>query len=470
MIYWVFIACTLYTIGLSCQRVFDTEQYYPIADANEWRYTAPEGWAEGDYISKIQEDKGHFADLFSTQIKRYEEHKTNFVEHWNRVRSFKHYDATKSAKLLHLINGEIFYIGEFLSGDNSTVIFDQPILWFESSIHLGQKLNETRAFSKFNSDQSTTHGTFTIEQVVKKLERITTSSGEYYDCLRIEFDTHWDFGKGSEAKSLNTYHYAPNVGVVNATARFIILQNDKEVINRLIQTDLKSHSITVVEKPISAASIMRQAHDHSGGSFWSRPKSLSLKGYGYFYKNGVRSIHEKHEMYRVFENTKDEAHAANGKVRIESYKNGKPIILVTFDGEHTYDLSGKREKSKADAQWASNFGYGVIRHALDPGYKLERLPDDTVDGQDAYFVNVIDPKGGKTMFGIAKSDYKIIKVAFDTPRGWHERIYSNFFTKPQYNWQQSGLVRLYYNGIKSNEVIWEDFEVNTVLADSLFSL
>jgi len=225
-----------------------------------------------------------------------------------------------------------------------------------------------------------------------------------------------------------------------------------------------------IEDSLTATEIMTKAHDHAGGDFWRRPSTLSLKGYGYFYKDGIKSKHERHEMYRVFEDTKKEAHAANGKVRIESYKSGKPIILVTFDGTHTYDLRGRRDQSVADKQWASNFGYGVIRHALDAGYRLKRLPDDTVDGLSSYFIKVIDPNKGETIFGIAKEDYKIIKVAFDTPRGWHERIYSNFFTKPHYSWQQSGLVRLYYNGVKSNEIIWEDFDVNTSLPDHLFKL
>lgn len=469
---WTLVISICYSSLIFSQNLFQTEVYYPISDKNEWRYTAPEGWKGGDYVSLLQEEPNNFEDLFSINRKRYEEHKKYFGEKYNGVRSFRHFDATKSAKLLQVIEGDIFYIGEYLSGDGSTVIFEQPILWFESSIHIGQELNEERRFTKFGSDDSITHGTFSIQQKVAKLERTATSSGIYYDCLRIEFSTYWDFGKGREAKSINTYHHAPNIGVVKASARFIILQDEKIIINRLVQTDLKSYSAISNNQPYpsTAEHIMKRAHEHAGGTFWSRPKSLSLKGYGYFYKNGVRSTHERHEMYRVFEDAKEEAHAANGKVRIESYKNGQPIILITFNGEHTYDLNGQREKSKADEQWSSNFGYGVIRHALDPGYSLERLPDDTVDGEDAYFINVIDPRGGKTIFSIAKRDYKIIKVAFDTPRGWHERIYSNFFTKEEYNWQQSGLVRLYYNGTKSNEIIWEDFDVNKTLPDSLFTL
>lgn len=221
---------------------------------------------------------------------------------------------------------------------------------------------------------------------------------------------------------------------------------------------------------LTAKEIVEAAHLHAGGKFWSRPQSLSLSGHGYFYKDGKTHFHESHKMYRVFESEKTDAHQANGKVRIESYRSGTPIIMVTFDGQNTYDLSGKQPKSTADKQWASSFGFGVIRHALDDGYRLERLPDDKVDGNDAFMIKVIDLNQGETLFGIAKTDYKIVKVAFQTPRGWHKRIYSDFFTKEGLDWQQSGRVRLFYNGIKSNEIIWTDFEVNTTLSDSLFRL
>jgi len=221
---------------------------------------------------------------------------------------------------------------------------------------------------------------------------------------------------------------------------------------------------------VSARTILERAYDHAGGASWLRPKSLVMKGHGIFYKDGVSSKHERHEMYRVFEETKDAAHIANGKVRIESYRDGHPIILVTYDGSNTYDLNGMREPSEADRQWSSNFGFGVIRHALDPGYEVHKMPDDYVDGSPAYLINVIDPTGGETLFGIRQRDYAIVSVAFDTPRGWHKRIYSDFFKKTEYHWLQSGRVRLFYNGVKSNEIIWTDYDINQVLDDSLFVL
>ncbi|MFP2995349.1 hypothetical protein ABN763_05545 [Spongiivirga sp. MCCC 1A20706] len=221
---------------------------------------------------------------------------------------------------------------------------------------------------------------------------------------------------------------------------------------------------------LTATEIMQKAHEKAGGDFWQKPKSLTLKGHAVFYKDGNASKHETHNMWRVFEQTKSDAHIANGKVRIESFKDSVPIFIVTFDGENTYDLRGKQEKSAADNRWASNFGYGAIRHALDEGYILEKVATDTIKGKPAYTIKVTDPNQGETFFGIDKLDFKIVKVAFQTPRGWHHREYSEFFSKDEYSWLQSGRVELFYDGKISNEVYWTDFEVNEKLADSLFIL
>lgn len=216
--------------------------------------------------------------------------------------------------------------------------------------------------------------------------------------------------------------------------------------------------------------IILEAYAKSGGDFWKRPKSLSLKGHSYFYRDGDTVFHQVHNMWRVFENSKTNAHAANGKVRIESYRDSIPAFIVSYDGMNTYDLNGKQAKSAADKRWASNFGFGVIRHALDDGYKLEKLDGIEVHNDKCYQIKVIDPNQGETIFGITKQDYKIVKVAFDTPRGWHERLYSKFFTKEKYSWLQSGKVELFYEGVRSNDVIWTDFEVNEKLDSDLFVL
>jgi hypothetical protein len=221
---------------------------------------------------------------------------------------------------------------------------------------------------------------------------------------------------------------------------------------------------------LSADQIMRAAHKAAGGDDWARPQSLSMDGYAVFYRDGVATRHERHTMYRVYDADKADAHRADGKVRVRSVRDGTPIIDIAFDGEVTSTRDGPQPKSEADARWASNFGFGVIRHALDEGYSLSRLPDDLVDGRPAYLIKVTDPVGGTTQFAIAHDDYAILKVGFDTERGWHERIYSDFYTNPGVNWVQPKRVRLYYDGVKANEVIWTRFLIDQNLPDCLFQL
>jgi len=215
---------------------------------------------------------------------------------------------------------------------------------------------------------------------------------------------------------------------------------------------------------------MTRAHKAAGGTEWRRPQSLTMEGYAVFYK-GERSVkHEHHRMWRVYDAAKTDAHKVDGKVRIESVLEGTPVINLSYDGQTTYTPQGAQPKSESDKRWSSNFGFGVIRHALDEGYNLERLPDDLIDGQAAFMVKVIDPSGGETQFGISQDDFKILKVGFDTERGWHERIYSKFYSNEGEVWVQPGRVRLYYNGVKANEVIWTSYKINQDLPDCLFVL
>lgn len=221
---------------------------------------------------------------------------------------------------------------------------------------------------------------------------------------------------------------------------------------------------------LSAADIMQKAQAAAGGETWVNPKSLAMSGYAVFYKNGVPVKHEVHNMWRVYDRVKSDAHRADGKVRIESLRDGKPVINISFDGTTTYTANGPQPASAADTQWASAFGFGVGRHAFDPGYSLERLADDLVDGHPVYTVKITTPAGSSTHFWLAQNNYAILKIGFDTPRGWHERIYSNFFKNAETDWQQPGRVRLYYDGVKSNEVIWLSFEINKDHPDCLFTL
>ena len=219
--------------------------------------------------------------------------------------------------------------------------------------------------------------------------------------------------------------------------------------------------------------IMAKAHLAAGGDTWANPKSAFMSGYGLFWYNGSDTPvrHEPHRMWRVYPAEKGAAHQADGKVRIDSFRGEHPVFQVSFDGTNTYNQQGKVDDELADSnRWASNFGFGVIRHAFDDGYNIKRVADDQVDGHEVYVVQITDPAGGKTLFAFDKDDFMVRKLGFMTPRGWHERLYSDHFSKPGISWIQPGKVRLFYNGVKSNEVYWTDFEINNEFSDEVFVL
>jgi len=219
---------------------------------------------------------------------------------------------------------------------------------------------------------------------------------------------------------------------------------------------------------LTAKSIIEHAHAAAGGEIWARPSSLYLVGTSTFFAGTSETHYDRHEMWRVYPSEKRVAHAADGMVRIRSASNGLVAFDLAFDGETTW-MNGEASDELADSRrWASNFGFGVIRHALDEGYSLTRLPDDSVDAVPSYMVQVRDPSGSETLFGIAMTNYEVLMVGFETPRGWHERIYSEFFTKPDSPWRQPGRIRLFYNGIKQNEVRWTDFRVSEPIDPSVF--
>jgi hypothetical protein len=222
---------------------------------------------------------------------------------------------------------------------------------------------------------------------------------------------------------------------------------------------------------LSAAAIIARAHEAAGGEAWVHPETLHLSGEAVFYREGgVIERHERYEMWRVYPDTKTDAHAADGMVRIQSSRNGETAILLAFDGERSYTAAGPQPPSEADRQWSENFGFGVIRFALDEGYTQARLPDDLVDGRPVYVVDVIDPSGGHTQFAIAQDTYRVLRVGFATPRGWHERLYSDFYTLPGSPWVQPGRIRLFYNGVKQNELFWQRFRLNEEMPVSLFQI
>ena len=220
---------------------------------------------------------------------------------------------------------------------------------------------------------------------------------------------------------------------------------------------------------LDGGSIIEMAHAAAGGETFVTPGTLFLSGHNIIYDEaGGSRTWDRYAMWRVFADGKADARAASGKVRIEAWRGAELAMLLSYDGAATYDQSGRMADQSANAMWSSNFGFGAIRNALDEGWTQQRRADRAIDGKPARMVELTDPNGGKTLFGIERSTFDILYVGFDTPRGWHERRYSDYFSKPGVNWRQAGRVRLFYNGIKANEAVWTDFKIGEFFEDGIF--
>jgi hypothetical protein len=222
---------------------------------------------------------------------------------------------------------------------------------------------------------------------------------------------------------------------------------------------------------LPARTIMERAIEAAGGASWSDAKTLQLKGYGKFWPKGAEGgsyIADDYRMWRVFSGARTVSHGPDGWVRIDSKAKGEVLFQVAFDGETTWTQNGIVPPEQAAKLWANNFGFGIIREALEEGFSLARKPDDYVDGHASYLIEITDPDGAVTMFGIDKWDYAIRYVGFDTPKGFHERRYNDFIMLDNPPWRQARSVRLFYDGVKSNHIYWEETVVDAPLEKSWF--
>lgn len=223
---------------------------------------------------------------------------------------------------------------------------------------------------------------------------------------------------------------------------------------------------------LDARSIMARSYEAMGGDSWAKAQSLLLEGKLVLYAPDApepRQTVDDYRMWRIFETDRASAHEAAGKVRIVARDGGQTLFEIASDGETSWSDKGIIPAAQAKETWANNFGFGVVRHALKPGFSLARLPDDWVMGSPVYLVRVTDPAGSSTLFGIDKADFRVRLAGFLTPKGWHVRTYDRFFTLDSPRWVQPGRVTLYYNGVKQNEVIWEKATVNPPLDPALFA-
>ena len=158
-----------------------------------------------------------------------------------------------------------------------------------------------------------------------------------------------------------------------------------------------------------------------------------------------RSVAESYTLWRVFEPDRSASHGAEGKLRIVGRNGDKLMFTFGFDGSTTWTERGITPKAEADAFWASNFGFGIIRHATKPGFKAERIADGYSQG------------------------HPIRSLGFSTPRGWHERHYSDFVRQDNPPWLQAREVTLYYNGVKASSLFWERWVIDEPIANRLIA-
>lgn len=225
------------------------------------------------------------------------------------------------------------------------------------------------------------------------------------------------------------------------------------------------------ETVLSGSEILALAREAAGGDDWANARNLSLSGHAIFYGikgHEPRSVADDYRMWRVFDPDRKVSHGADGKVRIIAKSGGKLLFEVGFDGQTTWTERGIIPKAEADKFWASNFGFGIIRQADKPGFTATRLADDAIAGHALYMVQLADPNGGETLFGIDQQSHAIRMMGFRTPKGWHHRTYDDFITLENPRWLQARHVTLYYDGRKSNEVFWTDTRVNSAIDAGTF--
>ncbi|MEM7483472.1 MAG: hypothetical protein AAF481_20120 [Acidobacteriota bacterium] len=200
---------------------------------------------------------------------------------------------------------------------------------------------------------------------------------------------------------------------------------------------------------------------------------MRLSGTATLYEQGKSdqvTLADRYDMWRVFPRASAEAHRANGKVRFDAFAGDRAIFQISYDGEHTYDQNGRVPPEKAQRDWSAAFGFGIFRFALDEGFTVERLADDQIEGHECYFVRVTDPADSQTLFAVDRQDFSIRMVGFETPRGWHHRLYSEFAWHESPRFRQPTRVRLYYDGVKTNDIRWQRFTVDEPIDDEVFVL
>jgi hypothetical protein len=226
------LVCLVFLSISATAQTVKIKEYYQLNVGNSWNYVAPPTW-KGDYISRME--AGEKEMVSSDRLP------TNYTIFDSTI---NHFDATNAAKILMQVRDDgIYYFGEIFA-DKTSVRFDKPQLWFPAKVKIGTETKIDTDFTRNLLDGKTNRGTYKLSQKYVSLEDVKVTAGAFKKCLRIESESFWDLGDGRKARTISVYHYAKNVGVVKASARFIIINSEgKETINRLVETDLKAAKV-----------------------------------------------------------------------------------------------------------------------------------------------------------------------------------------------------------------------------------
>jgi hypothetical protein len=223
----------------------------------------------------------------------------------------------------------------------------------------------------------------------------------------------------------------------------------------------------------TAQQILQYAAESAGGDDWLYAETNVMEGHATLCRdaNPAKCVHaDRYVMYRVYPREVKAAHAGTGRFRLDAESNGRPVFRLSFDGTRSYDQNGPVPPGKAADDEANAFGFSAIRFARTPGYAVERLTDDDIEGRPCFLVRVTDPSGQYTLFGVDREDGSIRYAAWKTPRGWHHRLYSDFYWVLDPGFLQPGRVRLYYDGLKAVDIRWTSASINRPLEERLFVL
>lgn len=224
---------------------------------------------------------------------------------------------------------------------------------------------------------------------------------------------------------------------------------------------------------LTGTDIVRRAHEAAGGQAWLRAGTNVMRGHAELCRDGrpeacVRA--DRYEMYRVYPVTLRDAHAGSGKFRLDARAGDRVLFQMAFDGQRSYDQDGPVDGPRAATDEGTGFGFSAIRFALEEGFRVDRLLDDQVEGRPSHTIRVTDPSGAMTLFAVDAIDFRILSAAWQSPRGWHERRYSDFYRVGSQGFLQPGRVRHYYEGVKTVDIRWTSAEIGIPIPDSTFIL